>query len=286
MITDSQVHLWDANRPERPWSPDAKPHLAEPMTGERMLALMDDAGVDRAVISPLYLPGHGPAYAIEVCEKYPTRFAIMGWLQPADPSMLEQLDRWLEIPGMCSARINLNEPHGSRWLNDGTMEQYWEALERNGIPVGLFRLEGADVYEPVVQRHPGLKLVVDHMNQATPEVREERVRQLETLAKYPNVTVKVSTLPRLSGESYPFGDVHEMVKRVYNAFGPNRMLWGTDHTQSMARDLCDYKQHVDIMRHDAAKYIPADDLQLIMGGALAKWFNWPEGKGAGGLAKQ
>ena len=83
-IVDAQVHLWKANEPDYPWNPGAKPQLPEPMTYERVLPLMDEAGVNRVVIVP---PGLNDVntYALEAARRYPNRFAVMGRIPLADP---------------------------------------------------------------------------------------------------------------------------------------------------------------------------------------------------------
>ena len=58
IIVDSQIHMWKANTPDRPWVPGTRPQLPEPMTIERVVPMIDDAGVDRVVIVPPTLEGH------------------------------------------------------------------------------------------------------------------------------------------------------------------------------------------------------------------------------------
>ena len=102
MITDAQVHLWEANRADRPWAADGKPPLPEPMTGERMLAMMNAAGVDRAIISPLMLPDWAPDYAFDVAARYPSRFRVMGWYWPEKHERHDALARWLGDPHLAA----------------------------------------------------------------------------------------------------------------------------------------------------------------------------------------
>ena len=79
MITDAQVHIWNANTPEDAWGPKAESHLPDAMPAERMLGLMDDAGIDRAVISPAGVaPNRSPACAQAAAAKYPKRFRVPG----------------------------------------------------------------------------------------------------------------------------------------------------------------------------------------------------------------
>src|SRR5437879_5610552 len=78
LIVDAQVHLWKAATPERPWVPGTRPQLPEPFTIERLVPMMEEAGVDRVVIVPPTLEGERLDYAQEAVARYPGRFAIMG----------------------------------------------------------------------------------------------------------------------------------------------------------------------------------------------------------------
>ena len=78
MIVDAQVHLWKANTPDRPWLPDRVAQLPEPFLIEKLVPMMDEAGVDRAVIVPPSWEGDRNDYALEAVRRYPARFAVMG----------------------------------------------------------------------------------------------------------------------------------------------------------------------------------------------------------------
>src|ERR1700741_4681378 len=77
LIVDSQIHMWPPNRPDRPWVPGAHPQIPEPFTIERVVPLIDEAGVERVVIVPPTLEGERIDYAQEAVRRYPGRFAIM-----------------------------------------------------------------------------------------------------------------------------------------------------------------------------------------------------------------
>src|SRR5262245_65781450 len=77
LIVDAQVHLWKAESADWPWVPGMKPQMPEPFTIEKLLPLMDEAGVDRAVIVPPSWPGDRNDYGIEAAKRYPGRFAVM-----------------------------------------------------------------------------------------------------------------------------------------------------------------------------------------------------------------
>lgn len=276
MITDAQVHLWEASRPDRPWAPAAEAHLPEPMTAERMLGLMDEAGVDRAVISPPgVLPERSPAYALEAAARYPGRFRVMPWFLPHRQEQFDALPAWLDTPGVCSLRLSLNGEQEMKLLAEGRLEPLWAACERHRIPVAVFRRGGVGVVEAVAREHPGMPMIIDHFNWATPRDRERKMREMEALARYPNVHVKLSALPRLSDSPPPYADLQPLIRRVHAAYGAQRLMWGSDQTQIMAAGRGSYRDSVDIIRVSAAKYLPAQDIEWMLHGTAARVFGWP-----------
>src|SRR4029077_7899260 len=78
MFVDAQIHLWKAESEDWRWVPGLQPQLPEPFTIERAISMMDEAGVDRAVIVPPSWPGDRNDYALEAVKRYPTRFRVMG----------------------------------------------------------------------------------------------------------------------------------------------------------------------------------------------------------------
>src|SRR5437867_5895647 len=84
-IVDSQVHLWKAESADWPWVPGAKPQLPEPFTIEKLVPMMDEAGVDRVVVVPPSWPGDRNDYALEAAKRFPNRFAVMGRITLQNP---------------------------------------------------------------------------------------------------------------------------------------------------------------------------------------------------------
>ena len=77
-IVDAQVHLWKAESEDWKWVPGMKPQMPEPFTVEKLVPLMDQAGVSRVVVVPPSWPGDRNDYALEAARRYPDRLAIMG----------------------------------------------------------------------------------------------------------------------------------------------------------------------------------------------------------------
>ena len=218
MITDAQVHIWNANTPEEPWGAGAESHLPDPMPAQRMLGLMDEAGIDRAVISPAGVaPDRSPACAQAAAAKYPQRFRVMGWFIPKLPEQWKLLPRWLEQPGMCSLRLSLNEPEHQKLLAEGAFDPVWRACIDQDMAVAAWIRGSPAPMEPVLKKYPNLTYIIDHFAWATPGVaRESRVQAMESFARFRNVHVKVSSLPLVSGSAPPeYEDLHPLIKRVH-----------------------------------------------------------------------
>src|SRR6516164_3558675 len=110
MIVDAQVHLWKAASEDWKWVPGLVPQLPEPFTIERLVPMMDEAGVDRAIIVPPSWPGDRNDNALEAARRYPTRFRVMAKIPLQDPRGAGLLPKWGGQPGMLGLRVLFNNP--------------------------------------------------------------------------------------------------------------------------------------------------------------------------------
>ena len=156
LIVDGQIHLWEKGTP-------SPPHRQEPYSAEQAIAAMDQAGVDRALIHPVLWDPDSNELAQEAVRKYPNRFAIMGWFYLDDPHGRDLVAHWRERPGMVGLRFYFNERHKREWVTDGTLDWLWPAAERAGVPVALAAALFLPTVGQIAERHPALKLIVDHM---------------------------------------------------------------------------------------------------------------------------
>jgi len=273
-IVDAQVHLWKANSPDWPWVPGATPQLPEPFTIERVLPLMDEAGVDRVVIVPPGLNDRND-YAIEAAKRYPNRFAVMGRIPLQDPKSAALLPKWKEQPGMLGVRVTFNTPTMIGWLKDGTADWFWPAAEKAGLPVMFLAFGLVPMFGPIAERHPGLTLIIDHMGSNVGIAKGGRVPEVighaVAIAKYPNVSIKMSNLVSSSLEPYPFRDLNDHLRRVFDAYGPQRCYWGTDLTNQFARAT--WRQRITHIT-DELSFLSESDKDWVMGRAIMQRLQW------------
>jgi predicted TIM-barrel fold metal-dependent hydrolase len=92
-IIDSQVHVYEANTPKRPWH--SVPNWPDHVTGDEMVASMDKVGVDGAIfISAFSMYQYDASYAVEVQQAHPSRFALVKPVNPDDPAVADVIAEW------------------------------------------------------------------------------------------------------------------------------------------------------------------------------------------------
>jgi predicted TIM-barrel fold metal-dependent hydrolase len=275
-IVDAQVHLWKANTPDWPWDARAVAQLPEPFTIERVLPMMDEAGVDRVVIVP---PGINDRndYALEAATRYPNRFAVMGRIKLQDPKSAALLPTWKQQPNMLGVRVTFNTPETLAWLSDGTADWFWPAAEKAGVAVMFLAVGEVPRFARIAERHPQLTLIIDHMglNSSSRTNRlsdtSAAIDRAVTLAKYPNVSVKFSGAVGNSLEPYPFRDMAVHLQRLFDAFGPQRCHWGTDITNSLAK--ASYRQRITHVTEELS-FLSESDKDWVMGRAILERLKW------------
>ncbi len=275
-IVDSQVHIWYPHTPERPWPPHNPkniPHRDRPFVIQDLLAEMRAAGVDRAIIVPPTWEGGRNDKAIEGARLYPDRLAVMGRITLNDPETWDKVATWKKQPGMLGVRFTFGWGKEAPWLLDGTADRFWPIAEKAGLGVMLNVPALLEPAKAIAEKHPGLKIIIDHMGipgRTRDDALTEHFSELCKIARFPNVAVKMTALPNYSSQPYPYSNLHLLLKPVYDAFGPKRLFWGSDLT----RLPCSYRLCVTMMTEEM-KWLSATDLEWIMGRGVCEWLGWP-----------
>lgn len=273
-IIDSQVHAYEANTPKRPWH--HVPNWPDHVTGDEMVAAMDKVGVDGAIfISAHSLYKYDASYAVEVQRAHPNRLAIVKPVNPDDPAVADVIAEWKKTPGTVGIRIMLRKEMG-RDSNDPGIDRIARAAVRHDFPVNLSCAGNLDAVPAVIDRHPDARFIIDHlglMQPRTPPAPPQpwaELPKLLDLAKRPNAVVKVSGACTLSKEPYPYADIWDPLARVFDAWGIDRCLWGTDWTRAFA--VINYAQGVEPFR--VTQRLTDSERAMLMGGACAKAYGW------------
>ena len=277
-IIDSQVHSYERDRPERPWigflqGPDE-------VTGDDMVAAMDAVGVDGALlISPFSMYRYDASYALEVYAKHPGRFGLIKPFDPQSETVADEIAEWTGTPGVVGVRLMLAaQPFEA---DDPGLKRILAAGAQAGVPVNVMCSTKLPLLRELARRNPDTQVVVDHVGLVQPPeppAPAEPFADLAnvlSLAECDNVAIKISGACTLSHQPFPYPDIWGPLARVFDAFGFERCMWGTDWTRAVK--LLTYEQGVEAFR--VTDQLSDSERSALMGGTLMKIYNWSPGLG-------
>ena len=278
LTIDCQVHCYERNRPERPWHG----HLEGPeeVTGDDMVAAMAAVGVDGAIlISPFSLYRYDASYALEVYEKHPGKFGLVRPFDPQSETVAEDVAEWTATRGVVGCRVMLA---GQEYEADHPgLNAIFAACARAGVPVNVMAAGKLPLLTELARRNPDTQVIIDHVGLAQPFVPPAPPEPFADLpnvlaaAELDNVVIKISGACTLSHEPYPYPDIWEPLGRIFDAYGLDRCLWGTDWTRAVR--LLNYEQGVESFR--VTDRLSDADRATLMGGTLARVYKWSPGTG-------
>ena len=270
-IIDPHVHVW-ANDPRFPWAPEVTKPPAEDRTPEMLIELMDAHGVEKTVLVQVITYRWDNRYIAHVLKQYPDRFMGVGRVNPEDPQSPDHLSDWTLNHGLHGVRLSPAVDSAGDWFTGPLMDPLFDRAQQLGVPMVI--LTGPPRLRdlvPLIERHGDLDVVIDHMADVHPDDADGR-RALTALARFDRVYVKFSHTWSVSKQDYPWADTHDVVQEVYQSFGPQRIMWGTDWPVCLAN--AEYGQTLSVVR-DEMKWFTPDDLEWVLGKTVVKV--WPFG---------
>jgi len=275
---DVQVHCYERNHPGRPWHAV----LTGPpeVTGEDMIKAMNSVGVDGALLISVHTMYRWDAsYAVSVRKAHPDKFALIKPVDPNDPKVTDTIAEWAKMDGTVAIRIMMNDEVSKDPADPGVNRVLSEAAKHD-LPVNLLCWERLEQVGELAKRHPNTQIVIDHIGLQQPMAPPPPAQpwaalpRLLALAPHKNIAVKISGGCTLSHEKFPYKDIRAPLGRIFDAFGLDRCMWGTDWTRAIK--LLTYKEGVDAFR--ASDWLSASDRETLMGGTLSKVYGWAPGK--------
>ena len=273
-ILDAQVHAYERNHSGRPWVGTL--HGPAEVTGDQMVAAMDEVGVDGAVlVSPFSMYRYDASYALEVYDAHPSRFRLVKPVDPTDPAVADTIADWAATKGTVGIRIMLRDEVSNDPADPG-LNRVLAAAARHSLPVNLLCWGRLAQAAQLASRNPNTQLVIDHLGLQQPfepppptQPFAELPRVL-ALAAHSNIAIKISGACTLSHEAFPYKDIWDPLARIFDAFGFNRCMWGTDWTRAVA--LLTYREGVEAFR--VTDRLSESDRAALMGDTLARVYNW------------
>jgi L-fuconolactonase len=275
MLTiDAQVHAYEKDHPGRPWVGT----LAGPpsATGDEMVEAMDAVGVDGALlVSPYAMYRFDASYAHECYAKHPGRFGLIKPVDYNDPAVGEIIADWAEADGTVGVRMML--AYGDPVDPDSPgIGRVMEVATKHALPVNIHVSERVYMANHLARKYPDAQIVIDHLGlkqlhePPQPDNPFGDLPKVLNLAEFDNVAIKVTGACTLSSEPYPYNDIWEPLARVFDTFGIDRCLWGTDWTRAV--NFLTYEQGVKPFR--LTDRLADSERAALMGGSLQKIYKW------------
>ena len=284
-IIDTHMHVWSGDLKrwpfDHPYNPGFKSQTTA-ATGEILIEEMNRFGVTHCILVQTICHGWDNSYTAYCLKKYPGRFKAHGLIDPTDPQVAEKLEYWVQQHDFSGIRFSpiyyvKGNYGGDDWLTSPAHHRVWKKADELGTIFNFFiHTDQLPRLETMIRRYPHVSVAIDHMSQIDLGVDDPLpdMKKLLALARYPNVAVKISDLTSVSKSGkYPFPDAYPWVKRVYDAFGPDRLLWGTGYPGALRADFQrpTVKQELELIRQHMPLFTAQDRAKILGLNAARIW---------------
>jgi L-fuconolactonase len=269
-IIDSHIHVWKHD-PQYPFAEGANVPDRD-ATPEMALDLMKANGVSKTVIIQVIHYRYDNRFVADVLKRYRGTFQAVCRVDPLDPAAPDHLSRWTE-QGFRGVRLSPAGNASGDWFRGSLMPPLWKRCYDLKVPMTVLApiMRMPDV-AMLLERTPDLTVVIDHMADC-PIGQPAELEKLIALKRYPKVFVKISHTWSISKESYPWLDAQQYVKRLYDAYGPQRLMWATDWP-ILENSRTTYDKALTMVR-DEMKFLNADDKSWMLSKTVERVWPFP-----------
>jgi predicted TIM-barrel fold metal-dependent hydrolase len=272
-IIDAHVHVWTDDFARYPLAPGWRPEQMEPATflPEELLSHARPSGVDRILLIQMSFYATDNRYMLDVIRSAPETFQGIAIVDPSSPDPDRQM-RALKPQGVRGFRIQpWNSPRDT-WLDGAGFERMWRcgAEERLAL-CPLIDPDALPALSRMCARFPDTPVVIDHMARigASAPIQEEQIDLLCRMAEHPEVRVKVSAFYALGEKKPPHLDLVPRIRRLYDAFGPERLMWASDCPFQVVEET--YEESLSLVR-DRLDFLSSEDREWILRGTAERLF--------------
>jgi len=272
---DAHVHVWTPDTAQYPLDVtrysvrDMKPSSFTP---EQLFAECRPSGVDRIVLIQMSFYAQDNQYMLDMIKAHPGVFVGVGIVdhQAAD---LEARVKTLAAQGVRGFRIRSNTEAVGSWLRDPGMVRLWSVAAEQGLNVcPLINPADLKMVDQMCEKYPDTPVVVDHFGRVgiTGKIVPAELDDLCRLARHRNVHVKTSAFYALGRKQPPYKDLRPMIRRVVDAFSPQRLMWASD-CPFQVQGIHDYESSIALIR-DHMDSLSQTDRDWMLRGTAARVF--------------
>jgi predicted TIM-barrel fold metal-dependent hydrolase len=264
---DAHSHIWTPDVAHYPLAPgfaveDMKPAS---FTAEELLAICRPAGVGRVNLIQMSFYRFDNRYMLDMIKLYPDRFVGTAIVDPLgefpDRAMID-----LKPRGVLAFRIapNFSKLPPSKWLEPPGYAAMFAASAKHGLALSCLISPAAFAeVDRMARRFPEATVIIDHLGRIGlgGTIDPADVDALCALAKHPKVLVKVGAFYALGKKTPPYLDLAPLIRRVVQAFGPERCMWESDCPFQVVRDS--YVDSIALIR-DRLDFLTPDQKDWLL----------------------
>jgi predicted TIM-barrel fold metal-dependent hydrolase len=278
MIIDGHTHIFSQDTDRYPLAnPDSG---YQPVTDGSAVLLkhqMDKAGVDRALTITAGFYGWDNSYALEELKDNADWLAVGVLVDPTDPQAPNTLQAHVDA-GACGLRVQQHLFY-HRSLDDPISTPLFNKAAELDLTVDINAThEEYGAVESRLRQFPNTRFILDHCGYVSGDrmPKPNAVAPVVDLARYPNAYAKLTFLPLAGTQGFPFADAHWMIRKIVDAFGPQRCLFGSNFPTAQYSPKTTYAQTVELFAE--AIDLSAEERDWILGGTAQSLWRWDEAK--------
>ena len=251
-LIDAHSHIWSRNVSRFPLAGKQTVDDLDPpsFTAAELLKTCEPHGVTRVVLIQHHLyHGWDNSYLTHTAMESPERFRVVGMVDDTSSNPAAQMRKLLD-QHVTGFRITSWIRGKDKWLDGEGMASMWKCGADTGQAMCcLINPEDLEAVDHMCVKHPKTPVVIDHFGRVGVDgkIRETDIRQLCGLSKHANVHVKISAYYALGKKKPPYEDLIPMIRRVFDAFGPERLMWASDSPYQVVKGHT-YQASIDLVR--------------------------------------
>jgi predicted TIM-barrel fold metal-dependent hydrolase len=262
---DAHVHVWTDDFERYPLAPGVSVEAMElrRFWSNQILAHARLSGVGKIVLIQMSYYGTDNRYMLDVVSSSAEIFRAVAVIDPLGKDVPGEMDR-LKPLGVRGFRIYLIDQAAAKSLERGALDPMFQAAAETGMVLcALINPEFLPALSRICARFPETPVVVDHLGRIgmSGPIEPEQVRSLCDLCRYGKVGVKVSAFYALGEKRPPHLELSDLIRRVYDSFGPKRLLWGSDCPFQILNEP--YEASIAVIR-DRLSFFSAADREWIL----------------------
>ena len=277
-IIDTHVHIWSDDRIKYAFVPGRERPIEHKGSADRLIELMDDAGVAMAILVQTPWYSEDNRYLVDAMRRFPNRFAAVGYLEdPLADDAPERLAHQFDADGFRGVRLHLTDARVNQGVLAGAADPLFHRALSLEVPLQfLNRPPQHPTILAVADRFPELAVIIDHLGH--PDTREAPAfvssTTLFSLGERPKVSIKISNHVMNSHAPYPWADLGDYQRRVIDVFSPQRSMWGSNWPMQMPDPS--YRQRLDVVASHLTFLDPEERAWLLGRTARSLWNLGPD----------